>query len=203
MSPMRPLVLLAEVLLIGVLVCLTSLLVITALASAAAGACLLRDLVSADQTPTVRRYFLLLGKALRDPLAVLAPTGLLAVGTLDTLAVLGGLPGGRLFGMILAAALAGLIVAGLRAAATWHPESSWRTVLSAAADDTIRDWPGSLMIAAAVLVMALVVSQAPAFVLIAPGLLVLAAVAVVLRAHPNRKSATRIGDGVVPLDRCW
>ena len=182
---MRPLVLLAEVLLIGVLICVSSLAVVTVLAAAAAGGCLLRELITTDRTPTVRRYFLLLGKALRDPLAFLAPAGLLAVGGLDILAVFSGLPGGRPFGAVLAAALAILTVTGLRAAAGWQPASSWRGLLSRAAEDTVRDRPGSLMIAAAVLVVTLVVTQAPAFVVIAPGLLVFATVAVCRRRSPQ------------------
>jgi hypothetical protein len=175
---LRALRLLAEVLLIGVLVCVSALPVVPALAACAAGATLLRELVAGDRTPSVRRYLVLLGAALREPVAALAPTGLVVVGGLDLLAVLGGLPGGRAFGVLLAAVLAGLAVTGVRAAAGWRPESAWRDVLRAAAADTMRDWPGSLMIVATLAVLVLVVGQAPGFVVIAPGLLVLAAVAV-------------------------
>ena len=77
----------------------------------------------------------------------------------------------RPFGLVLATVLAGLLVTALRAAASWRPGSSWRLPLSTAAEDAVRDRPGSLMIAAAVLVMALIVIQAPAFAVIAPGLL--------------------------------
>jgi hypothetical protein len=174
--------LLAEVLLIGVLVCLSVLPVVTVLAAAAAGATLLRELVVGEVTPTVRRFLVLFGAAARDPVGVLAPVALVLVGGLDVLAVLGGLPGGRVFGVLLAAVLAGLVVTGLRAAASWLPENPWRGVLSAAATDTVRDWPGSIMLAVALAVVTVVVIQAPGFVVIAPGLLVLAAVAVARRA---------------------
>jgi hypothetical protein len=176
--------LVAEVLFIGVLVCLASLPVVTVLASAAAGATQLRELVGDDRTPTVRRYLALLRAALRDPFAVLAPVALLVIGGLDVLAVLGGLPGGRPFGVLLAIVLAGLVVAGLRAAAVWQPGSPWRPLLAGAAETTVRDWPGSVAIMAAILVITLVVSMAPAFVVIAPGLLLLAAVAVCRRRGP-------------------
>ncbi|WAL63633.1 hypothetical protein ORV05_21805 [Amycolatopsis cynarae] len=174
----RPLALAAEVLLIGVFVCVTSLPLLTAPAAAAAASVLLRDLVRAERTPSLRRYLRLFGSALRDPFAVLLPLGLLAAGGLDVLAVLGGLPGGRPFGWLLGAVLAGLVVAGLRAAVSWAPGRRWRELVPAGAEETVRDWRGSLMIAVAVAVLVVVVVQAPAFVLIAPGLLVLAAVAV-------------------------
>jgi hypothetical protein len=43
---------------------------LTALPAAAAGAVLPRELVDGGRTPTVRRFVALLGRALRDPLAV-------------------------------------------------------------------------------------------------------------------------------------
>ncbi|MEU4746761.1 hypothetical protein AB0G02_40775, partial [Actinosynnema sp. NPDC023658] len=61
----RPLALLAEVLLIGVLVSAAALPVLTALPAAAAGAVLLRDLVEDGRTPTARRFVVLLARAVR------------------------------------------------------------------------------------------------------------------------------------------
>ncbi|MDQ7803559.1 hypothetical protein Q5425_07445 [Amycolatopsis sp. A133] len=54
--------------------------------------------------------------------------------------------------------------AGLRGAAAWR--------------ETVLNWRGSLGLVTAIVVVAVVVGQAPAFVVVAPGLLVLAAVAV-------------------------
>ncbi|GHF39645.1 hypothetical protein FHX82_006702 [Amycolatopsis bartoniae] len=178
MNTVRPLVLLSEVLLIGVLVTVTSLPLLTAPAAGAAGAVLLTDLVRADRTPSVARYLRLFGAAVRNPLAALAPLGLLVVGGLDVLAVLARVPGGRPFGWLLGAVLATVIVAGLRTVVSWAPDRSWREAAARGGELTVRDPLGSAMLAVAVVVLAVVVTQAPAFVVIAPGLLLLAAVAV-------------------------
>jgi len=174
----RSLTLLAETLLIGVLVCATAVFVVTALAAAAAGSVLLRELAINERTPTVRRYFALVGAAVRDPVAIAAPVVFAAVGGLDVVAVLGGLPGGQAYGLVLLVLLTGLLVTGLRAGAMWAPGEPWRLVLGSAVERTVLDWRGSVMLAVAVLAVVLVVAQAWAFVVIAPGLLVLAAVAV-------------------------
>lgn len=174
----RSLTLLAEVLLIGVLVCVTAIPVVTTLAAAAAGSTLLRELATTERTPTVRRYLALLGTALRDPVGLVAPLAFATIGGLDIIAVLGGLPGGHVFGLVLLVVLSCLLVAGLRAAAMWGPGEPWRLVLAGAAERTVIDWRGSVMLVVAVLAVALVVAQAWAFVVVAPGLLVLAAVAV-------------------------
>ncbi len=174
----RTLALLAEVLLVGGLVCVAALFVVTALAAAAAGSVVLTEFVSEGRTPVVRRYFRLLFEALGHPVAVLAPAGLLLVGGIDVVAVLGGLPGGRAFGAVLGAVLAALLAAGLRGAAGWRPGRSWPEVLADAGRETVRDWRGSLALLTAIVVVAAVVGQAPAFVIVAPGLLVLAAIAV-------------------------
>lgn len=175
MSPwVRPLALLAEVLLIGVLVTVASLPVLTALPAAAAGAVLLRELVDGGRTPTVRRFVVLLGQALRDPVAVVVPVVVLAVGVMDVLAVLGGLPGASVLGPVIGLALAGLVLVLLRTAARWSPGDRWAVSLA----DPSRDWVGYAYLVVALVIAVLVVAQAPAFVIIVPGLLVFAAVAV-------------------------
>jgi hypothetical protein len=152
--------------------------VVTALAAAAAGSVLLIEVAADGRTPTVRRFARLFSEALAHPVAVLAPAGLLLVGGIDVVAVLGGLPGGRAFGAVLGVVLAALLAAGLRAAAAWRPGCRWPDVLAAAGRAAVLDWRGSLGLAAAIVVVAAVVARAPAFVVVAPGLLVLAAVAV-------------------------
>jgi hypothetical protein len=172
----RPVALLAEVLLVGVLVSLAALPVVTSLGAAAAGAVLLRELLDGDRAPTARRFLALLGRALRDPLVWCAPVALLAVGALDVLALLGGLPGATALGPVIGLALAAVLVALLRAAARWRPGDRWAALVT---DRVLaRDWRGTVSLHAALAVAVLVGVQAPAFAVVLPGLLVFAAVAV-------------------------
>jgi hypothetical protein len=178
------LALLAEVLFVGVLVCAASVFVVTSLAAAAAGSALLAEVSADGRTPTVRAFLRLFAAALRHPVAVLAPAGLLGIGAVDAVAVLGGLPGGRVFGAVLGVVLATLLAAGLRAAAGWRPDRNWPDVLAEAGRETVADWRGSTGLVVAIVVVAVVVTRAPAFGVVAPGLLVLAAVAI--RARESR-----------------
>jgi hypothetical protein len=139
---------------------------------------LLRELVEQDRTPTLRKFLSLTGTALRDPLAVSAPSALLAVGTLDILAVLGGLPGATVLGPAIGIGLVLLVVCGLRGAARWQPGSAWRAVLADAAPAVLSDWPGTMMLAAALVVLMFVITPIPAFAVVLPGFVVMAAVAV-------------------------
>ncbi|MFJ6673724.1 hypothetical protein ACIQMJ_21655 [Actinosynnema sp. NPDC091369] len=170
----RPLALLAEVLLIGVLVTVAALPVLTALPAAAAGAVLLRELVDEGRTPTARRFAALLGQAVRDPLALALPAAVLVVGALDVLALLGGLPGAAALGPVIGVALAAVVVVLLRTAARWRPGDRWAALVA----EPSRDWVGHAYLVVALAVVGLVVAQAPAFAVVVPGLLVLAAVAV-------------------------
>jgi hypothetical protein len=74
--------------------------------------------------------------------------------------------------------------AGLRGAAAWRPGRRWPEVPAGAGRETVLDWRGGLGLVTAIVVVAVVVGQAPAFVVVAPGLLVPAAVAV--RARERR-----------------
>ena len=170
--------LLAEVLFVGVLVCVACLSVVTVLAAGGAGSVLLRELVEDDRTPRVRRFVALMRMALRDPIAVLAPAAVLSVGALDLLAVLGGLPGAAVVGPVIAVGLAGLVICGLRAAARWQPDESWRSVFAEAAAAVRSDRPGTVLLGMAVVVVGLVTATLPAFAVVALGFLVMAAVAV-------------------------
>jgi hypothetical protein len=170
----RSLGLFAEVTLIGVLVCAASAPLVTSLGAVAAGSVLLGELLD-GRTPTVGRFLRLLGRALRDPVALLAPVVLLAVGAVDVVALLGGVPGGPLIGFALLA----VSVVVVRGAARWTPDASWAGLL---ADPLpLRDWRGSALVAIALVVLVAIVTQAPAFVVLAPGLLVLATAAVTRR----------------------
>ncbi|MGX7825993.1 hypothetical protein ACTG9Q_12950 [Actinokineospora sp. 24-640] len=168
----RHVALVAEVLFVGVLVSLASLPVVTSWGAAAAGAALLRELVDDGHTPTVRRFALLLGRALRDPVTWAVPLVVVAVAALDLLALLGGLPGATVLGPALGLALAALVAVSLRAAARWRPGARWAVLVAPG------HWLGTVSLVAAVVVAGLVVVQAPAFAVVLPGLLVFAAVAV-------------------------
>ncbi|MDQ2588867.1 hypothetical protein [Saccharothrix yanglingensis] len=170
----RRVALLAEVLLVGVLVCAAALPVLTAVPALAAGAVLLRELVDEGRTPTARRFALLLGRALRDPAAVLVPLAVLVVGALDLLALAGGLPGATVLGPVIGLVLAAVVLVLLRTAARWRPGDRWAVLLASPP----RDPGGYAYLVGAVAVAVLVVGQAPAFAIVVPGLLVFAAVAV-------------------------
>jgi hypothetical protein len=178
--------LLAEVLFIGVLVCLAALPVVTVLAATSAGSVLMRELVESQRTPTVRRFARLLWAALREPVALLLPVLVLVVGGLDTLALLAGVPGGRVLGPVVLTALVGAVLVGVRGAARWRPGRRWG--LAAAVRAVRTDWVGSLLLVAALLMAVLIGSQAPAFLVVLPGLVVMAAVAVDRRVpHSGRR----------------
>jgi hypothetical protein len=168
----------AEVLLIGVLVCVAALPLVTALAALAAGATVLRELTETGQNPTARRFLGVLAYALRDPVALAAPVVLAALGTLDALALLGGVPGAGVLGPVIGVVLVALVVVGLRGAVLWRPGERFRAVLATAALDARRDWYGTLLLGGGLVVVVLVGTWLPAFFLILPGLLALAAVAV-------------------------
>ncbi|HYU04233.1 MAG TPA: hypothetical protein VEL02_10370 [Jatrophihabitantaceae bacterium] len=168
----------SEVLLVGVLVCVACLPLVTVLAAGGAGATSIRELVEADRTPRVRRFVSLIGTALRDPVGWFAPLVLLMVGTLDTVAVLGGVPGGTVLGPVIGLAVVLGVICGARSAARWRPDVAWRDVLADAGPTVLRDWPGSVLLAGALVVVVIVGVQVPAFVVILPGLLVMAAVAI-------------------------
>ncbi|MFE7077334.1 hypothetical protein ACFU96_45365 [Streptomyces sp. NPDC057620] len=175
---MRHLELPAEVMFIGVLVIVASLPLVTSLAAAGAGAVLLREMAETERTPTVGRFLRLLAGSVRQPVVLLAPAAALAVAGLDVLALAAGVPGGRPIGLLVALALTFVVLVGIRGAAQWRPGEAWRTTLADAAASVPRDWRGSLMLAGAVVVLAVVAFEAPAFTVILPGFLVMAAVAV-------------------------
>ena len=175
----------SEVLLVGVLVCVACLPLVTMLAAGGAGATCIRELVESDRTPRVRRFASVMGRALRDPVGWLAPLALMVVGTLDTVAVLGGVPGAILLGPVIGLAVVLGVICGVRSAARWRPGMAWRDVVADAGPAVLRDWPGSVLLAGALVVVVIVGLQVPAFVVVLPGLLVMAAVAIERRL-PSR-----------------
>jgi len=175
----------AAMALTGVLMFVASIPLVTVLAAGGAGAQLLREQAVSDREPRVRRFVRLFCTALRDPIGALMVLVLLVVGALDLLAVLGGAPGARVLGPVLGLLGVAAVVCGLRAAARWHPGLRWADALVAAARATLVDPAGSAVLVVALALVAVIVTQAAAFVVLAPGLLVLAALAVELR--PRRR----------------
>ncbi|MEU3175635.1 hypothetical protein ABZ657_28245, partial [Streptomyces sp. NPDC007000] len=57
-----------------------------------------------------------------------------------------GLPGGALVGAVGVLALIAAVVAGLRAAASWQPGDSWRSLLAGAGRRTVLDPAGSFLV---------------------------------------------------------
>lgn len=178
-EPPRGWALLAEVLLLGVLVCLAALPVLTLLPALGAACTLLREYTETGAAPRARRFGALLWLGLRGaPGPLLAPVAVLALGALDALALLAGVPGGRVLGPVIGVLLLAVAVAGLRGAAAWRPGGSWAAALRQGGTRAARDLPGSAMVAAALLVAALVSAQDAVFLTVLPGLVVLALVAV-------------------------
>jgi hypothetical protein len=186
----------AEVMLIGVMTAVASLGVVTALGALTAGCASVHEYLEHDARTTPRRYLALLRAASRGAVPLLAPPVLIAVAAADLLAWRAGLPGGPVVGpAALAVSLAAMVV-GLRAAAGWRPLPDptaadedrpdrsaprgpvWSGLLAAAAAEAAADWPGSLLIAGAIAACVALAVEMPVLVVVLPGLLVLAAVAV-------------------------
>ena len=174
----------AETLLVGVLVCVASIPVVTVLAAAGAGAAVLEDVAESGKPVRVRRFVRLLRIALADPVAWAVPPVLGLVGVMDALAVAGGLPGRAVIGPVLVFAGAAALVVCVAAAVRWRPGSRWIDVLADAARGCVSDPVGDILIVGALAVAVLVASAEPAFLVIAPGLVLLAGVAV-----PRRRPA--------------
>lgn len=177
----------AEALLVGVLVCVASLPGVTVLAAAGAGAAVLEDVAESGTPVRVGRFLRLLRMALADPVAWAVPPLVGLVGVMDALAVAGGLPGRAVIGPVLVFAGAAALVVCVAAAARWRPGSRWTDVLAAAARECAGDPGGDILIAGALAVAVLVASAEPAFLVITPGLVLLAGVAV------RRRRPARVG----------
>ncbi|MDG9727199.1 MULTISPECIES: hypothetical protein [unclassified Streptomyces] len=136
----------AECLLTGVWIAVASLPLVTYPAAFAAGARHLgRRLAherggwrefTADFRAAVRRGWLV----------GVAGWAALAAVWVDVQAVRSGLPGGPFVGAVGVSALIGAAVAGLRAAASWRPGASWRSLLAQAGRRTVLDPAGSFLI---------------------------------------------------------
>lgn len=168
----------AETLLLGVFVCAASLPVVTALAAAGAGGAALREFAESGTPIRARRFAALFRAALADPVAWAVPPALVVTGALDAVAVAGGLPGRAVVGPALVVAGGAALVVCLNGAAGWRPGIGWVKALTEGTHTCLSDPAGSALVLGALAVVVLVTSAEPAFAVTAPGLLLLAAVAV-------------------------
>ncbi|MEU6841429.1 hypothetical protein ABZ930_06080 [Streptomyces sp. NPDC046716] len=172
----------AEVLWIGLLVTVGSLLVVTWPAAMAAGCAEIRRCVPDGPSPGTARRFGASWRAALPGGAVTGALGLLALVFLAAdlrLAYAAGVPGFGVAAVVVAGVAGAVVVFQLRVAAVWSGTGRWVRRLP-------RDPSGTWMLAGAVLVSGFCVWQ---LVLLAPlvaGVLALAAVAVDRRlAHPQ------------------
>ena len=145
----------AECLLTGVWITVASLGVVTYPAAFAAGARHLRRR-TAHEGGGWREFAADFGTAVRRGWLVgLAGWVAAAAVMVDVQAARAGIPGGPFVGAVGLFALIGLAVAGLRAAAVWTPDASWRALLAAAVRRTLRDPAGSFLVVGGLAVVAL------------------------------------------------
>jgi hypothetical protein len=145
----------AECLLTGVWITVASLGVVTYPAAFAAGARHLRRRISHEGGGR-REFAADFRTAMRGGwVAGLAGWAAAAAVWVDGQAVRAGLPGGPVVGAVGLFALIGLAVAGLRAAAAWTPDDTWRVLLADAGRRTVLDPAGSFLIVAGLAVVAL------------------------------------------------
>ncbi|MGW8063326.1 hypothetical protein ACVV2G_13845 [Streptomyces ziwulingensis] len=136
----------AECLLTGVWIAVAALPLVTYPAAFAAGARHLGRRL-AHERGGWREFAADFRAALRHGWIVgLAGWAALAAVWVDVRAVRDGLPGGPLVGAVGVLALIGAAVAGLRAAASWRPGASWRSLLAQAGRRTVLDPAGSFLI---------------------------------------------------------
>lgn len=168
-----------EVLFVGAIVLVLSLPVVTAVAAVAVGVRHLRRHV-VGETDSVRRLLRDLLPALRDlwPLGLFTPVALVLLAYNVWLGETGVLPGGQAVSAVSVVVGAGVVVVALRVAGTWVPGQHWWLSVRAAVRRAGRDFGGSLLLIAAVVMCGVLVWMLTPLVLVVGGLLVLAVLAV-------------------------
>lgn len=173
------LALFGEVVLTGAVLAVLSVPVVTAVPALAAGTLHLGRHVDgrADGVADLIRGT---GRALRELWAPgLAVPVVLAVLGLDLWLVrTGALPGGAVVGVVTVLVLALVVVVTLRFVGSWRPGSAVVAGVRAAARRAVADPSGSTLLVAAVTMVVVLIWMLQPLVLIAPGLLALAALAV-------------------------
>jgi hypothetical protein len=190
--PVNRFALFSETLLAGLLVLVLSIPLVTIPAAYAAGiAHLKRHLVGRDDS--VRGLWSLFKEALPGSWKLGLTTAAAAVVIVLNLllAWVGQLPGR---GVVLPATLvlaAGAAIVLLRTASAWSEgqptgatgNNMWHQALRTGKDISLRDWTGSLLLAAALFCAVVFVWMLAALFVVVPGTLILAAAAVKLRSH--------------------
>jgi hypothetical protein len=179
----RRFTLFAECLTAGVLTMLAALPVVTLLAALAAGCGHIRAHVDGESTSMmsyVERLRAAYAGSWKLSLGVAAGFAVLVA---DALILRVGVPGGGAIAVACLVATAMLSVLTLRAASAWSPSRTWfATVRAAAHRSAVEDPGGSLLMAMAVGVLAIVTWQLPPLVVPMLGCVLMAAVAVDRRA---------------------
>ncbi|ACZ29932.1 hypothetical protein Xcel_0900 [Xylanimonas cellulosilytica DSM 15894] len=174
----------AEMLLVGLAVSVLSLAAVTALPAVAAGVAHVRRHLHGrpDGVADLGRDFL---AALRGGwVSWVAAVVVLVVLAFNVAAgASGAVPGGTGVVVVTCAVTAVVVVALLRAAARWTPGARWRGLLSAGARAAYDDVAGSALLLLAVGLSCLVVWMFAPLVVLVPGLLCFATVAVEARAR--------------------
>jgi hypothetical protein len=175
----------ADCLLVSLFTVVAAIPLVTAYAALTAGCAVLRDRVTVDRGVGPRGYATRLRQTIQSgPYGLVVPPLVSGLFTLDALAIRAGVPGHRPLLGLLVLALAVAAVLGLRTAARWRPDQRWPAVARAAIADLGRDRGGSALLLLATAATVGIAVAVPITVLLLPGLLALAAVAVDARLHP-------------------
>ncbi|KQP70479.1 hypothetical protein ASF40_11950 [Microbacterium sp. Leaf288] len=168
---------------VSLAVAVLALPAVTALPAFAAGAAHFRRHVEgeSDSLLELGRDFL---RALRRGWlwGVLAAAAVWAIAATLTSPVILEMPGGAAYRWASGLIGLGIGVVLLRAIAKWRPTASWSVLIRSAAEESVRDVPGSFLLLLALGMSGLVVWMFAPLVVLVPGMLVLAARAVVARA---------------------
>ena len=180
----RGLALFSETIVVSLAVAVLAIPAVTALPALAAGGAHFRRHVEGetDSLAELGRDFL---RALRRGWlwGVITAAGFAAISATLTSPMISAMPGGEVFRWASGLLGAGGAVVLLRATARWMPSSSWSALIRDAAGASARDLTGSLLLLLALALAGVVVWMFAPLVVLVPGMLVLAARAVVTRSH--------------------
>jgi len=178
----RRFALFGEMLVIGLAVSLAALPGVTALAAFAAGSAHLRRHLDGGSA-SLREALRDLGSALRGGWAWSAGAALAVIGVAVALAspAAASVPGGTVAPLASAVAAAAALLVLLRACARWERGASWTALVRAAARRTVVDLPGTALLALALALSGVIVWMFAPLVVVVPGLVTFAVVAVEAR----------------------
>ena len=180
----RGLALFSETIVVSLAVAVLAIPAVTALPALAAGSAHLRRHVEGetDSLAELGRDFL---RALRRGWlwGLSAAAAFAAISVTLTSPMISAMPGGEAFRWASGLLGAGGAVVLLRATARWMPSSTWSALIRDAAGESVRDLTGSVLLLLALALTGVIVWMFAPLVVLVPGMLVLAARAVVTRSH--------------------